>query len=148
MQVILLEKIRNLGNLGDKVKVKAGFGRNFLLPQKKAVPATAENVSRFEARRAELENNAATSLQAAQARADALSALTLEIKAKASEEGKLFGSVGAKDIVDAIADKGQEVVKSEVQLPNGLIRQTGEYEIMLQLYSDVMATVKLKVVAN
>ena len=145
MQVILLEKIRNLGSLGDKVKVKPGFGRNFLIPQGKAVPATAANVSKFEARRAELEKAAKENLASAQARAEVLSTLALEIKTKASDEGKLFGSIGVRDVADAIAAQGQTVNKSEVQLPGGLIRQTGEYSVMIQLHSDVVANVKLVV---
>lgn len=145
MQVILLEKIRNLGSLGDKVKVKPGFGRNFLIPQGKAVPATALNISKFEARRAELEKAARENMANAQQRADVLSALTLEVKTKASDEGKLFGSIGVRDVVDAIAAQGQTVNKSEVQLPGGLIRQTGEYYVVIQLHSDVVANVKLVV---
>lgn len=145
MQVILLEKIRNLGSLGDKVKVKPGFGRNFLIPQGKAVPATEKNITKFEARRVELEKAAAQNLADAQSRSEALSALALEIKTKASDEGKLFGSVGVRDVVDAITAKGQTVNKSEVQIPGGLIRQTGEYNVVIQLHSDVVANVKLVV---
>lgn len=145
MQVILLEKIRNLGSLGDKVKVKPGFGRNFLIPQGKAVPATQQNITKFEARRADLERAARESLASAQARADILSQLILEVKTKASEEGKLFGSVGVRDVVEAITAQGHTVNKSEVQLPGGLIRQTGEYNVLIQLHSDVVASVKLVV---
>lgn len=148
MQVILLEKIRNLGNLGDEVKVKPGFGRNFLVPQGKAVFATAQNRSKFEARRADLEKTAAAALANAKSRADVLSALTIEIKVKASEEGKLFGSVTPKDIIDAIAAKGQSITKSEIEVPKGVIRQIGEYDIKIHLYSDLAATIKVNVVSE
>lgn len=143
MEVILLEKIANLGGLGDKVTVKAGFGRNYLLPQGKATAATAENIALFEARRAELEKAAAEKLAAAQARAEKLNGLEVNIVAKAGDEGKLFGSVGTQDIADAINAAGVEVVKSEVRLPEGTIRQAGEYEIAVQLHTEVDAVVKL-----
>ena len=148
MEVILLEKVANLGSLGDKVKVKAGYGRNFLLPYGKAVPATAANVQAFEERRAELEKAAAEKLAAAQARAEALEGASFTISSKAGEEGKLFGSIGVRDIADAITAGGTEVEKSEVRLPEGPIRVTGEYEIELQLHSDVEVSVKLAVVAE
>ena len=148
MEVILLEKVANLGSLGDKVKVKAGYGRNFLLPYGKAVPATAANVQAFEERRAELEKAAAEKLAAAQARAEALEGASFTISSKAGEEGKLFGSIGVRDIADAITAGGTEVEKSEVRLPEGPIRVTGEYEIELQLHSDVEVNVKLAVVAE
>lgn len=148
MEVILLEKVANLGSLGDKVKVKAGYGRNFLLPQGKAVPATADNVKAFEERRAELEKAAAERLAAAQARAEALEGATFTITSKAGEEGKLFGSIGVRDIADAVTAGGTEVGKSEVRLPEGPIRVTGEYEIELQLHTDVAATIKLAVVSE
>ncbi|MBB5322713.1 50S ribosomal protein L9 [Marinobacter oulmenensis] len=148
MEVILLEKVANLGSLGDKVKVKAGYGRNFLLPQGKAVPATADNVKAFEERRAELEKAAAERLAAAQARAEALEGATFTITSKSGEEGKLFGSIGVRDIADAVTAGGTEVEKSEVRLPEGPIRVTGEYEIELQLHTDVAATIKLAVVSE
>lgn len=147
MDVILLEKIKNLGALGDRVKVKPGYGRNFLIPQGKAVPANERNVAEFEARRAELERNAADALAGAQARAERLAALAVTISAKAGDEGKLFGSVGTRDIADAVTAAGEEVCKSEVRLPNGPLRNTGEYDVDLQLHGDIFATVKVAVVA-
>ncbi|RRJ82302.1 50S ribosomal protein L9 [Aestuariirhabdus litorea] len=143
MEVILLERISNLGNLGDKVNVKSGYGRNFLIPFGKAVPATASNVAEFEARRAELEKIAAEKRAAAEARAEKLSGLEVTIEAKAGDEGKLFGSIGTRDLADAITAAGVEVDKSEVRLPEGVLRQVGEFEIDLQLHSDVTATVKV-----
>ena len=143
MEVILLEKIANLGNLGDKVTVKAGYGRNFLLPQGKAAPATPENVAEFEARRAELERAAAEVLATAQARAEQLNELVVTLTANVGEEGKLFGSIGTQDIADALTASGIEVAKSEVRLPEGTIRQTGEYDIQLQLHAEVDAEIKL-----
>ncbi|HQV22956.1 MAG: 50S ribosomal protein L9 [Moraxellaceae bacterium] len=148
MEVILLEKVANLGALGSKVNVKAGYGRNFLIPQGKAVPATAANLEAFEARRAELERQEAEILAAAQARAEQLATLAVVIAAKSGDEGKLFGSVGTRDIADAITTAGIAVVKTEVRLPNGALRNTGEYKIALQLHSDVMAEVALTVVAE
>lgn len=148
MQVILLEKVHNLGNLGDKVKVKPGHGRNYLIPQGKAVPATATNVAKFEARRAELEKAAQETLKAGQVRADALKEVVVTILAKAGDEGKLFGSVGTRDIADAITAKGVSVLKSEILLPNGVIRQVGDYEIGVQLHSDIRVDVKVSVVAD
>lgn len=149
MQVILLEKIHNLGNLGDKIKVRAGYGRNYLIPYGKAVPATVSNLARFEERRAELEAAAAATLAASQARADKLKDAVVQILAKAGDEGKLFGSVGVKDIADALTKaQGVEVHKSEVMLPNGVIRQVGEYEIALLLHSDISTNVKINVVAD
>ena len=148
MEVILLEKIKNLGALGTKVKVKPGYGRNFLVPQGKAVPATARNVAEFEARRAELERQAGELHGAAEARQAALQELTVVVSAKAGDEGKLFGSVGTRDIADAITRAGQPADKSEVRLPNGALRNTGDYEITLQLHSDVFAVVKVTVVGE
>lgn len=147
MEVILLEKIANLGNLGDKVSVKAGYGRNYLLPQGKATAATAENVAAFEARRAELEAAAAAKKASAEARAAQLAELEVTITAVAGDEGKLFGSVGTHDIAEALTAAGVEVCKSEVRLPNGTIRQVGEFDINVHLHTDVEATVKLVVVA-
>lgn len=146
MQVILLEKIRNLGNLGDKVKVRPGHGRNYLIPQGKATPASAQNIAKFETRRAELEKAAQANLATAKTRADKLANLSLEIAVKAGDEGKLFGSVGSRDIVNAITAKGVEIEKSEIELPNGVIRQTGEYEIFLQLHTDVRVAVKVNII--
>lgn len=148
MNVILLEKIRNLGELGEQVSVKAGYGRNFLIPQGKAVPANAENVAQFEARRAELEKAAADKLAAAEARKATLDNLEITIAHQAGDEGKLFGSVGTVEIAHAITDAGTEVAKSEVRLPEGALRQVGDYDIDIQLHSDVVATVKVSVVAQ
>jgi large subunit ribosomal protein L9 len=148
MQVILLDKIGNLGGLGDQVNVKAGFARNFLIPQGKAVMATKANVEMFEARRAELEAKVAEQLTAAQARAEKVNALeAVVIESKAGDEGKLFGSIGTRDIADAITAAGVEVVKSEVRLPEGALRTTGEFEISIQLHSEVFAAINLQVVA-
>lgn len=146
MQVILLERIANLGNLGEVVKVKSGFGRNFLIPQGKAKPATKDNIAEVEKRRAELEAQAAAQLAAAQARAEKLNGQVVTIAAKAGEEGKLFGSVGTRDIAEACAKVGIEVSKAEVLLPNGALRNTGEYDIVVRVLGDVEATIKLAVV--
>jgi len=148
MEVILLEKVANLGSLGDKVKVKAGYGRNFLLPYGKAVPATEANLKAFEERRAELEKAAAEALAAAQARAEALEGASFSISSKAGDEGKLFGSIGVRDIAEVITAAGTAVEKSEVRLPEGPIREIGEFDIELHLHSDVDVTVKLAVVAE
>lgn len=147
MEVILLENISKLGRLGQTVNVKAGFGRNYLIPQGKAVHATEANTAAFEARRAELESAAAALLAAAQLRADAINALGLiSIMANAGEEGKLFGSVGTRDIAEAIVALGCEVDKSEVRLPSGALRELGEYEIAIQVHGDVTAMVAIAVV--
>lgn len=146
MEVILLENIGNLGNLGDKVKVKAGYGRNFLLPTGKAVPATSANVQEFEARRAELEKAAQEKLAAAKARAEELEGKTFTVSAKAGDEGKLFGSIGAKDVADLIAATGVDVSKSEVRLPEGPLRTTGQFEVGVQVHSDLTANVIVNVV--
>jgi large subunit ribosomal protein L9 len=147
MDVILLENIGNLGELGDRVNVKAGFGRNFLIPQGKAVPATAANIAEFEARRAELEKAAAEAMAAAEARAEAINTLGLiTIEANAGEEGKLFGSIGTRDIAAAIGAAGCEVDKAEVKLPEGALREVGEYEIAIQVHGDVIANVAIAVI--
>ncbi len=149
MQVILLDKIANLGGLGDLVTVAPGYARNFLFPKGFAVMATKDNVARFEARRAELEAKVAATLSAAQTRADKVAALgSVEIISKSGDEGKLFGSIGTRDIADAVTAAGVEVTKSEVRLPEGVLRNIGEYEISLQLHSEVFATVKINVVAE
>lgn len=147
MEVILLEKVLNLGNLGDQVDVKAGYGRNFLIPQGKAVMATPDNIKVFEERRAELEKAAAEQLDAARARAEKLAELgPVEIQRRAGEDGKLFGSVSTGDIAEVVTAAGVEVEKKEVHLPEGPIRHAGEYEIELQLHSDVTQTVQVNVV--
>ena len=146
MDIILLERVRNLGNLGDEVSVKNGYGRNFLIPQGKAVRATAANREVFEGRRAELEAQAAAQLQAAEDRAAGLAELVLTITARASDEGKLFGSVGSREIADAVTEAGQEVSKDEVLLPVGPLRSIGEFTVDLQLHSDVTASVTVNVI--
>ena len=149
MDVILLENISKLGKLGEKVSVRAGFGRNFLIPQGKAVYATAANVAEFEARRAELEAAAANHLATAEQRAAAINALdVVTITAVAGEEGKLFGSVGTRDIAEAITALGCAVDKSEVRLPKGPLRELGGYEIAIQVHGDITAMVTVAVVAD
>lgn len=148
MEVILLEKVVNLGNLGDKVNVKSGYARNFLIPQLKAVMATAKKIAEFEARRADLEKAAAAKLVAAEARATALAKIEVVIAHKAGDQGKLFGSVGTHDIADAMTAAGAAVNKSEVRLPTGIIRQIGSYAIAVNLHADVTATVNVQIVAE
>lgn len=148
MEVILLEKVANLGNLGDKVTIKNGYGRNYLIPQKKAVHATAQRIAEFEQRRAELEKLAAEKLAAAQARGTALSKLKIVIAHKAGEEGKLFGSVGTQTIAEAITAAGETVFKHEIRLPFGVIRHIGDYAIDVNLHTDVTVSVPVKVVAE
>ena len=149
MQIILLDKVANLGGLGDNVTVKSGYARNFLFPQGKAVPATKANIEKFETRRAELEAKLAADLAAANDRAAKVAALgEVTIASKAGDEGKLFGSVGTRDIADAITEAGVKVSKAEVKLPNGTLRETGEFEIDLQLHAEVIATVKVVVIAE
>jgi large subunit ribosomal protein L9 len=148
MQVILLEKMGRLGNLGDKVNVKAGFGRNFLIPFGKAVPATSKNIEAFEIRRAELEKAAAEKKAAAEARAASLADLVVTIAANAGDEGKLFGSIGTRDIAEAISAAGKPVVKAEVSLPNGLIREVGTYQIDILLHAEVSQEITLVVAAG
>jgi large subunit ribosomal protein L9 len=145
MEIILLQKIDNLGDLGDKVHVKNGYGRNYLIPSGRAVPATAENVERFEARRAELEKEATEKMTAAEARKTQLDGLAVSISCKAGDEGRLFGSVGTGDIAKAVSDTGIELEKREVLLPHGPFRVTGEYEVELHLHADVNATLKLTI---
>ncbi len=148
MDVILLEKVHRLGDLGDRVKVKAGYGRNFLIPMRKAVAATDSNVARFEAQRAELAKAQADKLTQAQGRATALSGFSVTIASKAGSEGRLFGSVGTVDIASAITAAGVAVEKKEVRLPTGPLRDTGEHAVELHLHPDVNATVKVVIVAE
>jgi large subunit ribosomal protein L9 len=148
MEVILLDKVGKLGDIGDKVTVKAGYGRNFLLPQGKAVAATEKNLAEFEARRAQLEAAAAAKKADAEARAAKLVELTVTIAANAGDEGRLFGSVGTRDIAEAVSAAGVEVAKAEVRLPQGALREVGEYEIDIQLHPEVMQVVKLVIVAE
>ena len=146
MNVILLDRITNLGDLGDEVAVKGGYARNFLIPQGKAVRATKENRDVFEARRAELERVANERLGEATARAEKLADVAITITAKAGDEGKLYGSIGTQDIADALAAAGHEVTRAEVRMPEGVIRLAGEYEVDLQLHSEVTVTIKLAVI--
>lgn len=148
MEVILLEKLGRTGGVGDKINVKAGYARNFLFPYSKAIPATKDNLANFEARKAELLKAAADKLTIAQARADKLNGMAITISANAGDEGKLFGSVGTRDIADAITAAGQEVTKSEVLLPDGALREVGEFEVTLSLGSEVTASIKLSVVGS
>ena len=149
MDVILLEKVGNLGNIGDKVSVKAGFGRNYLIPNEKAVFATSKNLVDFEERRSELEAAALAGLEEANSRASSIEAIaSITIDVKASDEGKLFGSVGTKDIADAIINAGVQVEKSEIKLPDGSIREVGEFDILIQLHADVTQVVKLLIFAE
>jgi large subunit ribosomal protein L9 len=146
MELILLQKVANLGNIGDRVKVKSGYGRNFLLPQGKATVATPENIAKFEARRAELEKAAQEELQSAQARAAKLEGFKLTLSAKAGGEGKLFGSIGTPDITEALNNAGHKIERAEVRLPNGPIRQAGEHVVHLQLHTDVLVELPVVIV--
>ncbi|MEP3855500.1 50S ribosomal protein L9 [Porticoccus sp.] len=149
MEVILLEKVGKLGSIGDKVNVKAGYGRNYLIPQNKAVFATSANMAEFEAKRAELEAAALEQRTAAEARGQQLAALpAIVIAANSGDEGKLFGSIGTRDIADAVTAAGVEVSKSEVKLPEGALREIGEYEIDIQLHAEVTQPIKLSVIAE
>ncbi|MFT4519905.1 MAG: large subunit ribosomal protein L9 [Halioglobus sp.] len=147
MEIILLENISNLGGLGDTVNVKAGYGRNYLIPKGKAVPATATNTAEFEIRRSELEAAAADTLGAAEIRAEAINALEqISIPANAGEEGKLFGSVGTRDIAEAVTAAGAVIDKSEVRLPEGALRELGEFDVAIQIHGEVTASVSIAVI--
>jgi large subunit ribosomal protein L9 len=148
MEVILLEKIQKLGELGQQVQVKPGHGRNYLIPKGKAVPATPDNVAKFEARREELEKAQADAFGKAKIRAEKLQEITVTITKKAGAEGKLFGSVGTVDISEAVTATGEELNKHEVVLPDGALRMIGEYEVALHLHADVDVQVKVIVVAE
>ena len=148
MEIILLEKIANLGAMGEKVNVKPGYGRNYLIPQGKAAPATADNIAEYEARRAELEQAAAEALAAAEARRDALLDKVISITSKAGDEGKLFGSVGTADIAHVITEQLVAVERHEVRLPEGAFRVVGEHDVQLQLHTDVGVIVKLLIEAE
>jgi large subunit ribosomal protein L9 len=148
MDVILLQKVANLGKIGDRVKVKSGYGRNYLLPSGRATLATAANVARFEVRRAELERIAGEELGSAQQRAETLRDFRITITAKAGSEGKLFGSVGTSDIAEACTAAGQTVNRSEVRLPTGPIRQVGEHHVTLHLHTDVEVTILVIIAAE
>lgn len=147
MEVILLEKVRNLGNLGDKVHVKSGYGRNFLIPQNKAVFATTKNVELFEARRSELEKKAQQFLSTAEQRAAKLNDTTLVISAMASDEGKLYGSVGVNEIRDALVEKAIEISKREIVMPEGPLHSIGNFVVEVHVHSDVVANLQIEVVA-
>ena len=147
MQVILLEKVRNLGNLGDTVNVKPGYGRNFLIPQNKAVFATEKNIVLFNERRAELEKKEKASLAAAEQRAAKLNDTTITIAAQASDEGNLYGSIGPNEIKDALTERSVEVCKREIMMPEGPIHAIGHYEIEILVHSDVVATLQVEIVA-
>ena len=148
MEVILLQKVANLGNIGDKVKVKSGYGRNYLLPEGKATLATPDNVAKFEARRHELEKAAGDELSKAQARAKKLEGFKLSLTAKAGGEGKLFGSVGTADIAEGVQSAGHKIERSEVRLPHGPIRQAGEHIVQLHLHTDVTVDLPVTIVAE
>jgi large subunit ribosomal protein L9 len=148
MEVILLQKVANLGNIGDRVKVRSGYGRNFLLPEGKATLATPDNVARFEARRAELERVAREHLTSATDRAEALKAFKLTIRAKAGTEGKLFGSIGTADIAEASTREGFKVERSEVRLPSGPLRMVGEHTVSVHLHADIDVPLHITIVAE
>lgn len=148
MEIILLEKIANLGNMGEKVNVKPGYGRNYLIPQGKAAAATAGNIAEYEARRVELEKASADAMTAAQARREELLEKVVTIASHAGEEGKLFGSVGTADIAQALTDGGTAVERHEVRLPEGAFRVVGEHEVLIQLHTDVDVTIKLLIEAD
>lgn len=148
MQIILTSKIRHLGDLGDQVNVANGYARNYLIPQQKAVAATPENLKHFEAKRKELEKHAQTTLAQAQQLAAKINDITLVIPAMASEEGKLYGSIGTYEIRAALKEKGLEISKREINLPNGAFHAVGEYTIDLYLHSDVIAVLKLQIISE
>jgi len=148
MDVILLQKVANLGNIGDRVKVRSGYGRNYLLPQGKATLATPDHVARFEARRAELERVAREELSSAEERAAAMKELKLTIPAKAGTEGKLFGSIGTTDIAEHVSRLGFKLQRSEVRLPSGPLRSVGEHQVSLHLHTDIDVPVTVTIVAE
>ncbi len=148
MDIILLQKVANLGQIGDRVKVKSGYARNFLVPTGRATLATAANIAKFEAQRHELEAKADAELKSAQERAIALESFKLELKAKAGSEGKLFGSIGTADIAEAAVRAGQALARSEVRMPMGPIRTTGEHQVQLHLHTDVDVTLNVTIVAD
>jgi large subunit ribosomal protein L9 len=148
MDVILLEKVRNLGNLGDQVKVRSGYGRNFLIPQGKAVIANEKNKASFEARRAEFEKHAAEELAQAQTRAEKMTGATVQIVTKAGEEGKLFGSIGTADIAEAMTNSGFPLERAEIHLPAGPIKQIGDFEVPVSLHTEVNFKIHVSVIAE
>ena len=148
MEVILLENVHKLGDLGDQVKVKPGYGRNYLIPSGKAVSATAVNIAKFDARRAELEKQQQEVSSIATTRVEKLNAVSVSIARKVGAEGKLFGSVGTIDIAETVTESGVELSKHEIRLPEGPIRSIGEYELIVQLHADISATIKVNVVPD
>jgi large subunit ribosomal protein L9 len=148
MDVILLQKVANLGNIGDRVKVKSGYGRNFLLPKGRATLATADNVARFEARREELEKLAREHLSSAEERGTALKDYKLTITAKAGTEGKLFGSIGTSDIAEALTKQGFKIERAEVRMPNGPLRMVGDHSVGLHLHADIDIPLAVLIVAE
>ena len=148
MQLILLQNVQNLGKLGDKVNVKPGYGRNFLVPHGKAVPATATNLADFETKRADYEAKAKANVEGAEARQAALEGVEVTITANAAAEGKLYGSISPRDIAEALTKIGHKVEKSEVVLSEGPLRRTGEHEVIVHLHADIEATVKVIVVGE
>jgi large subunit ribosomal protein L9 len=148
MEIILLQKVENVGSIGDRVRVKSGYARNFLIPQGKATLATTANIAKFEVRRAELEAKAAAELGAAQARAKKLEGFVIKITMQAGAEGKLFGSVGTVDIADAVGKQGVEIERSEVRLADGPLRTAGEHEVNLHLHTDVDVLLKVVIEAD
>jgi large subunit ribosomal protein L9 len=148
MEIILLEKINNLGALGDRIKVKPGYARNYLIPKGKATTATPANIARFEARRAELERIAAEQLARARARAEQLAELIVTLSVKTGTEGRLFGSVGSADIANAVAAAGIELEKQEVRMVSGPIRQIGEYDVDLHLHPEVKSQIRVNIIAE
>ena len=148
MELILLEKVLNLGDLGDKVNVKPGYGRNYLVPNGKAVPATKTNIAEFEARRAELEKVARKKLSGAEERRDALAGTEIKLQANASEEGKLYGSIGPREIADAVSETGLNLEKAEVIMGEGPIRFAGEHVVLIHLHADVETEIKVIVEAE
>ena len=148
MKVVLLEKIHQLGELGETVQVKPGYGRNFLIPKGKAAPATEENLAKFEARRAELEKAAVDKLAIAQKRADKLKDVAVSLVRKTVDETRLFGSIGVKEVIDELIAKGLEVEKREIHLPIGTIRELGDYDVEVHLHPDLIAIIKVKVEAE
>jgi large subunit ribosomal protein L9 len=148
MEVILLEKVRNLGNLGDKVNVKSGYGRNFLIPQNKAVFATAKNIEVFEQKRSELEKKAQQAFAVAEQRAAKFNDITLVISAMASDEGKLYGSVGVNEIKDSLVEKSIEISKREIVMPDGALHAIGNYVVEIHVHSDVIANLKLEIIPS
>ena len=148
MDIILLQKVANLGQIGDRVKVKSGYARNYLVPTGRATMATVANIAKFEAQRHELEAKAHSELEAAQARAVKFESFKLELRAKAGSEGKLFGSIGTADIAEAAVKAGQPITRSEVRMPNGPIRSTGEHPVLLHLHTDVDVTLTVTIIAE